>query len=847
MKKEYKATIITPFHNTDMSLFKKTYESVMSQTIGFENIEWIIVLHNCEKEYIKAVNDILGSYDNVVLKELYNDARSAASPRNYALQFVTSPYLEFLDSDDYISDKTIETCLEAMDKEHSDIVIFRMAYVKENDAVHSLITDTTLWNPLEEKIVLTGDGLRRMELYSSINLTTHPRFFSTEFIRSNNLSFDESITMAEDGYFLICTYSKAKKIVVLPRFIGHFYYVNDKSAVQSVANIPAEALLHFSYGFKKIFDLLIEMKAYYNYVFLAFLAGYIQNAYESHTFQQKDWDKLQEEMRPYAKMVTPPPVNKLFTKTEGEMLYNFVVANILQPHNPNDSSYRDGENALIDVLQENMDTDFAHYYNFDKIKTIEEYRKAVPIYTHEEYDKLIDLDTEVGEKKILTSRKVRAYAYDLNESKDVRAIPVSEDVCREKGQLIISKFVGEVTFLMMEAMPRGVQLNDGAYYDSALGIVVKSGIELYAMNARGVNAELTAPLALLFPTEKVRSEYLHMILALRNTRLTQIYASNTWIVWNFMELLLKYNDILINDIENGTISITKPKESMLFEEISLRNLPDPSRAKELREILSSDNKENLLSKIWPNLKRINARHGGIFELYTNQIKKYSGDIEFERQMLVTPYGLIGEMTAGREGYKLNTSEIFFEFIPFDEHEDATPKRVTELEEGKSYTMVVTNKDGLYRKKTRVVIKVLENSSEGLWFKEVLKPIAREHQVICDGEEFEETLMSCVGEMLYDYFYYFNEKEDRIEVLVEPDDEDCNEDYSELLEKQLCKIPRYKEARESGLNECRVRIIDKGTNKKWRDIRRKELEAPADCFLPIHNIDIELVDVLEKWR
>ncbi len=65
MGKEYAATIITPFHNTDMSMFSRTYQSVKKQTIGFERIEWIIVLHNCKQEYIDAVRKLVGKHENV--------------------------------------------------------------------------------------------------------------------------------------------------------------------------------------------------------------------------------------------------------------------------------------------------------------------------------------------------------------------------------------------------------------------------------------------------------------------------------------------------------------------------------------------------------------------------------------------------------------------------------------------------------------------------------------------------------------------------------------------------------------------------------------------------------------
>lgn len=42
---EYLVSVVTPFHNARLNLFEKCVESLKKQTIGFENIEWIIALH----------------------------------------------------------------------------------------------------------------------------------------------------------------------------------------------------------------------------------------------------------------------------------------------------------------------------------------------------------------------------------------------------------------------------------------------------------------------------------------------------------------------------------------------------------------------------------------------------------------------------------------------------------------------------------------------------------------------------------------------------------------------------------------------------------------------------------
>ncbi|GEM_PF-4992437 len=39
----YKVSVVTPFHNVELGVFEKAYQSMKSQTIGFENIQWIVI------------------------------------------------------------------------------------------------------------------------------------------------------------------------------------------------------------------------------------------------------------------------------------------------------------------------------------------------------------------------------------------------------------------------------------------------------------------------------------------------------------------------------------------------------------------------------------------------------------------------------------------------------------------------------------------------------------------------------------------------------------------------------------------------------------------------------------
>ena len=74
---KYKISVVTPYHNVDHNMFDGCVKSMLSQTIGFEKVEWVITLHNCKTEYTDHVREKLGGYENVILDVPDNDCHTA--------------------------------------------------------------------------------------------------------------------------------------------------------------------------------------------------------------------------------------------------------------------------------------------------------------------------------------------------------------------------------------------------------------------------------------------------------------------------------------------------------------------------------------------------------------------------------------------------------------------------------------------------------------------------------------------------------------------------------------------------------------------------------------------------
>ena len=184
----YQVSVVTPFHNVDMSMFEKCAESMRAQTIGFEHIEWIIVVHNSEPHYMPVLTEMFKDDKNVILKELRDGMHTPATPRNHGMHLVTGPYMGFLDADDSYTPECLEVAIREMQETKSQVVTFRREYELEKESLHPH-TETVLWNQTEWRIVMDRKDFQQDKMFSGLWPFSTSRLFDTEFLFKNDLFF----------------------------------------------------------------------------------------------------------------------------------------------------------------------------------------------------------------------------------------------------------------------------------------------------------------------------------------------------------------------------------------------------------------------------------------------------------------------------------------------------------------------------------------------------------------------------------------------------------------------------------------------------------------------------------
>lgn len=129
---QYKISVIIPVYNGEKYL-KNALDSLLNQTIGFENLE-VIIVNDCSSDNSKEIieefkmeNSVFNESgsSNIITIHLDENIGGAYGPRNIALQHASADYLMFLDADDSFEEDACEILYNKINEYDCDIAFGR--------------------------------------------------------------------------------------------------------------------------------------------------------------------------------------------------------------------------------------------------------------------------------------------------------------------------------------------------------------------------------------------------------------------------------------------------------------------------------------------------------------------------------------------------------------------------------------------------------------------------------------------------------------------------------------------------------------------------------------------------
>ena len=395
---------------------------------------------------------------------------------------------------------------------------------------------------------------------------------------------------------------------------------------------------------------------------------------------------------------------------------------------------------LLKILKRNAKSEIGIKYDFQNVKSIEDYIRQVPLSNYLDYENYIDRMAN-GEKNILVSEEVNTITFneeEINEFEDSdllaenklndlayviytsgttgkqKLIPVTKS-----GRMAASKYMAILSQRFVynnfrESFKYGKGL---MFADTVTTTYTKSGIPICSATSGGMKKikglipyMYTSPYEVMEVKDKEAQMYLHLLFALKERKLsyiTSVFISNVLDLLRFLEEKI---DLLVMDIRKGRINKSLNIDDITREKLKKYIKPDAARADKI-DIERKRGFKGICKRIWPEITYIACVAGANFSIYDERVNYYTGNLPIystayaatEATMGINPY-------IDKIRYVIIPDTVFYEFISVKDENKEIDKtyRLNELKLGEKYEIVITNQAGLYRYKLGDVIKVVGN-------------------------------------------------------------------------------------------------------------------------------------------
>lgn len=225
----FKVSVIIPVFNVE-DYIGAAFESLLNQTIGFNNLEVIFVDDASTDNSSLIIDEYSNEYSNVLSIHLDKNSGAAGKPRNVGMTYATADYLMFLDPDDVYINNACEVLYDEITAENLDVV--SGIHTLNGGDLQPLLWKHILTDPyIEDRIRMqkARDTVKDSSFslkFTSIddcpriitNFGMWTKIYKKSFIEDNNIKFLEGIP-AQDTVFLFNVLLKARGIKFINKVI----------------------------------------------------------------------------------------------------------------------------------------------------------------------------------------------------------------------------------------------------------------------------------------------------------------------------------------------------------------------------------------------------------------------------------------------------------------------------------------------------------------------------------------------------------------------------------------------------------------------------------------------------
>ena len=405
----FEISVIIPIYNVENYL-KTCLDSIVNQTLGIDKIEVIIVNDCTPDNSMELVREYSEKYPSFKIIELDSN-QGLGNARNIGLKYVTSDYVTFVDSDDYISLNAYENSLKKMKSNQCDLLAYNSQIFSDNSNeakydIHQL--------KIDEDIIL--DDLNQ---YSKLIFSTSAwnKIFSKNLI--DFLDFPNKLY--EDNYAIVLTLFNTKKIYLNSE--STYFYRKNEDKISITTDINLKNCMDLSDSIINLFTLENEYSKYsglLKLLNLKFTNDIIFWLFDKISFFNEE-NEILEKIRPFADK---------FTKEDMILLKKLV---------PYQVNYDD---FILDMKKYNNEFLLGKYKYFDNLP-----------YLDSKTDLYIDTGSDFNENEKISLnyqlKRINTLKFDLSSFKNIKRLrfdPVKNELIKCK-MFSVKTDNGNLTYL----------------------------------------------------------------------------------------------------------------------------------------------------------------------------------------------------------------------------------------------------------------------------------------------------------------------------------------------------------------------------------------------------------------
>lgn len=388
-----------------------------------------------------------------------------------------------------------------------------------------------------------------------------------------------------------------------------------------------------------------------------------------------------------------------------------------------EQAVRDVEGAqaakLREIVDRNADTDYGRKHGFASIRTLEDYRKAVPVIEYEDIRPYVDRMAR-GESGVLTAEDPVMFAQTSGTTGNPKLIPVTP-TCQGRDHRDQMRtwlyhalcahptvFDGKVLSMVSPAVEGHTEA--GIPFGSTSGF-------MYRNLPKPIQATYLAPYD-VFEVEDYDAKYYVLMLLGLVSDVSFLCTANPSTIAKLCEVVSERADELIADVRNGYLRQDLNLPAGVRKQVNAMLKPDADRARELDAMRGRRDGRLLPADLWPNLALIGCWKGGTVGAYVKSFPEWF-DPDGKRPVPVRDWGYLSSEARGSipltdEGSAgvATIGSNLLEFVPVEDVERNPDDPAAwnclgahQVEAQREYHVIFTTTGGLYRYDINDIVRV----------------------------------------------------------------------------------------------------------------------------------------------